>query len=563
MGKSLKIRAWQQWSDLRAVLTCFTFFIVSILSSQPQNHYVYPPASGLGTTIIDTITFPDIRPGDIVCLMAGTFKQILIRDIHGLPGKAINFRNEGGKVIISNDAHYGISVRNCSHINISGSGHCDIQHGILIEKVEKGSGISFEKLSTDFSLSSIEITNTKLAAIVAKSDPNCTFESLRENFTMRNLSIHDNFIHDVHGEALYIGHSYYNGLTLNCNGVDTLVLPHVNIGVHVFNNTIQHTGRNAMQVSSSYSDCSIHNNSIQYDSQSEVYNQMGGIIIGAGSVCDCYNNYISHGKGVGIEIFGRGNMMIYNNLIINPGKTFRPEEPISQNPKHGIFIKNVNTDSAATIHVFHNTIISPKNDGIWFENNKLPGSRIQNNIITDPGSFAQIGQRAFVNHANLDLIVSNNLFTININEVYFKNNDEDDYTLRYKSPAVDKGLNLSEFNINFDFSNQPRPMGKATDIGAYEFDPENDEEISQSFLKVFPNPFSKSFSFSFFAGKENETEISIFNLTGRRVYHRQMIAGKPGLYKLEICDHPFESGLYILTLSTPDSYRSIRIICIR
>jgi hypothetical protein len=561
MGKSSKKIA-SKWLELRVFFLCSLFLIISSVLSQPQTHQVFPPPSGDGTTIIDTITFPGILPGDVVCLMAGTFHQLLIRDIHGLPGQPVTFRNEAGQVIIDNKTHYGISVRNCSYVNFSGNGHPEFQYGIFIRNVEYGAGIAFEKLSTNITLSHFEIANTKLAAIIAKSDPNCTFESLRDIFTMHNITIRNNYIHDVQSEAIYIGHSFYNGFLLNCYGNDTLVLPHVNEGVYVFNNIINRTGRNAIQIGSAYEDCKVFDNLISYDSQLETYNQMGGIIIGGGSVCDCFNNRITNGKGSSIEVFGRGNMMIYNNLILYPGKTYLPDESHFTNPKHGIFVKDVNTDDDATIHIFHNTIISPKSDGISFTNNLLNGSRIQNNIIINPGAYAEIGANAFVHYSDVDLIVSHNLLSLSIDEPCFYDHFACNFKLRDVSPAIDAGIDVSEFGISYDINYDRRPMEAGYDLGAYEKNPDDFDEISPVF-RVSPNPFTDHITITFCQQTEGEVALQLFDIRGRRVYDQIVGVFPMGLHRQDFPMQLNHQGVYFLRLTTTGYCKSKSLIFVK
>jgi hypothetical protein len=564
---TIMVNKWQKYQNLkfsiwvagRLGMFCIFCMTGKILFSQPQIHRIFPPQSGIGTTIIDPVNYPGILPGDEVLLMAGNYHQILIRDIHGLPGEPVIFRNEGGRVIIRNEAHYGISVRNCSYFDFAGNGDSDFQYGICIKKVERGAGISFEKLSTNFSISFFEISNTKLSAIIAKSDPNCTFESLRENFTMKDVIIHSNYIHDVESEALYVGHTYYNGTVLNCNDADTLVLPHVIEGVYVYNNIISRTGRNAIQISSAYADCSIYDNIISYDSQLETYNQMGGIIIGGGSVCDCYNNHIANGKGSGIEVFGRGNFLIFNNLIENPGRTHKPDTLHSFFPKHGIFIKDVSTDPGATIGVFHNTIIYPKSDGILFTNTSLAGSYIQNNIIVGPGSFEQIGTNAFIHNKNVDLVISNNLLLNSAGEGCFSDHFESDYSLRQTSKAIDKGTDLSSFGITFDMKYLARPMGNGYDIGAFEFNPLwYDDDLSQ--VSVFPNPFFDRLTLSFCRSVTSDLTIHIYSITGRLVFKKSYPSLSQGAHEITIEPEKIETGIFILRLTSANLNHNSLII---
>ena len=50
--------------------------------------------------------------------------------------------------------------------------------------------------------------------------------------------------------------------------------------------------------------------------------------------------------------------------------------------------------------------------------------------------------------------------------VNFSNNN---LNLKSDSPAIDAGINLSEFNINDDILGVMRPQGNAFDLGAYEY----------------------------------------------------------------------------------------------
>jgi hypothetical protein len=103
---------------------------------------------------------------------------------------------------------------------------------------------------------------------------------------------------------LYIGNSKYFGQVVNCNGVDTLLLPSLLNGVKIYNNIISYSGWDGIQVSSASSNCQIYDNLIMFDSQDEYFAQMSGILLGGGSKCDCFNNYITDGKGNGIESHG-------------------------------------------------------------------------------------------------------------------------------------------------------------------------------------------------------------------------------------------------------------------
>lgn len=513
-------------------------------------HHVIAPTPGI-TTIIDPQTYPGIKPGDFVCLDAGTFHQILIRNLHGAPDQPITFRNANGQAVIHNEAHYGISIRNSTFLSLSGDGTIEIPYGIKIDKVGGGSGISLDQLTSSVTISYVEVSNTALAGIIAKTDPDCSFTSLRDVFTMYDITIHSCYLHNIGMEGLYIGSSFYNGFNLQCNGVDTIVMPHVIEGVEIYDNIINYSGRNGLQVNSVVENCRIFNNQIMHDSQSETHNQMGGIQIGGGSSCDCFNNHIAHGKGSGIEIFGKGNIMIYNNLIEYPGRSFQPDQPHYHFPKHGVFIKDVNTDANAFIHVFNNTIIYPKSNGVLLNNPFLETSRIQNNIVVNPGSFAEIGMKAYVNDEPGNAFVSNNLFTTDISFICFTDHYNQNYSLSPKSPAIDKGADLSAFYIDFDFNNSVRPKGKGFDIGAFEFDPQQADPKKPA-VSILPNPFSTYLIVDFCMEIPGDISLHVIDLQGKVIYQSVLKNVDRGSHRQEFVLENMRTGIYLVTFTTPE-----------
>lgn len=545
------------------ILFCASVFSSSQSQVEQCKYIIGPPKSGSVTTILNPASLPGIGPGDVICLEAGTFYQILVDGLQGECGQPITIRNHNGRVIVENDAHYGISVRNSSYLTITGNGDNDILYGLAIMRVERGAGLCFGSLSSNVTASYLEIGNTALSGIIAKTDPNISLTSLRNQFTMYDTHIHDNYIYNTGMEGIYIGSSFYNGMTIHYNEKDTLVYPHVNVGVQVYNNKVENTGRNGIQVSSAVSGCLVRDNHVLYDSQSQTNNHMSGINIGGGSVCDIYNNHIAFGKGSGIEIFGRGNMKVFNNLIEYPGSSIQSDEMYFVSFKHGIYVQDINTDPDAPVHLFNNTIISPNGDGIRFVNDKTTGSRIQNNIIIDPGSYRQIGDLAYINHPGLPLMVSHNLLALNLQHAGFKDPDNGDYYLKSGSPAVNTGINLSSYGITFDRLYNPRPNRGSFDIGAHELDSwESEDEIP--ILKVYPNPFSQFLSVQFSLIEKSDVRLQLNDLSGKTVFiHDERQLG-PGVHEINIQPMLLSSQeMHVLTLITTDRSVSIFVLYLK
>jgi len=433
-----------------------------------------------------------VQAGDTICLSAGQRSYLLLKNIQGTVQQPIVIINRNGGVIIDTDHFYGIKLSNCKHVKVIGTSSTSLPYGIRIQRVGNGAGISIDDLSTNIEVAFVRISNTALGGIYAKTDPDCSFTSTRDKFTMYNIRIRNCYLHDIEDEGFYIGSSKYTGQYLPA--CDTTVLPHFIHGVWIHDNIIERTGWDGIQVSSAPVDCKIYNNIIRNDSYRETPNQMSGILIGGGSKCECYNNQIFDGKGDGIDVFGFGVNKIYNNLIVRAGKTYFPDNP--NLARHGIFVGNAPDGAAATYHIMHNTIISPKTTGIRFFNSNSSANLVFNNIITNPGAFTLVGQNAYFNTdvPNNFFSIRDNLFTESPDNVKFINFNADNFDLQASSPAVNKGFFAGLNAVNFDLKNRPRPHNQGYDIGAFEsqdpFASLRDEKENTIKLRLHPNPAS-------------------------------------------------------------------------
>ena len=539
----------------------FMLTSVNVLFSQNINcdHFVNPEEfmiDGEGT----------ILPGDTICLLAGPKDYLFLKNITGTEEEPIVIINKDGQVVINTDHYFGIKFDGCSFVKLSGNGSNSHQYGILISRVKNGAGISVDNKSTNIEIEFVEISNTSIGGIYAKTEPDpygdCTFPAVRSKFTMYNTIIHDNYLHDIADEGMYIGSSKYTGQYIyNC---DTTVLPHVLKGVKVYNNILENTGWDGIQVSSAVSDCEIFGNHIIGDSYAEEEWQMSGILIGGGSKCDCYNNIIVDGKGDGIDVLGLGNQKIYNNLIINAGKTFYPGEDPTIHPKHGIYVGNVVTLENAGYYFYNNTIIKPKTDGIRFANEESYGNKIINNIIVEPGAFNIYGDNSYINITNpsINVIISDNLKTNDLNSVKFVNPLIDNYDLQLGSPAINTGMNLLTEGISFDILNRQRPFATYFDKGAYEcHDPgASVDEISQqsNYFQLkdnYPNPFKDNTIIEFYIPKKIRVELLVFNSLGILVKEISNEILEAGNHKVNINSENLSQGVYYYQLKV--SGRSI------
>jgi len=278
--------------------------------------------------------FSQVKPGDTLYFSAGSRQYINVSNFQGSSLKPIVIINKGGEVSIDTDHYYGITIQNCRYIKFTGTGSPGQFYGFKIKKVSKGAGLSMGYLSSDVEIDHVSIENTLIGGLYAKTDPDCSPSTTRGAFTQYNTIIHDNYIANTGDEGMYIGSTKYFGQTVNCNGKDTLVMPSLLDGVKIYNNIVKYTGWDGIQVSSASKNCQIYGNSISYDSMAKDDTQMSGILIGGGTKCDCFNNYIYHGTGDGIDCLGLGGTRIFNNIIVEPGLNLYTNDPTKM--KQGI-----------------------------------------------------------------------------------------------------------------------------------------------------------------------------------------------------------------------------------
>ena len=506
--------------------------------------------------------FSTLKPGDTVCLKAGNWNYIYLRNFHGTADKPITFVNDGGAVIIK-ATNYGIKIGGCSYVILRGNGDPSIQYGFQVDTVQYGAGMGVDDLSTNIEVSHVEIAHTAIGGVYAKTDPTCqNFSSTRDKFTMYNFYFHDNYVHDVPNEGLYIGNSHYTGFYLS--GCDTTVYPQVLRGVKIYNNVIKHTGYDGIQVSSADQNCQIYNNRIYNDSYQGTLYQMSGILIGGGSQCDVYNNMIFNGKGDGIDVFGLGNFKIFNNLIVNAGLTYYPTDPTIQ--KHGIYVGTDSTLANAQLGIYNNTIVSPKSFGIDLTNNKLAKIFVTNNLVVNPGKYSTDGSLSFINTSGMNSGIvqeATNYTNENISNVKFIYPDTLNYDLQASSPAVDYGTDLTADGITFDILDRTRPANHF-DAGAYQHETSqgisDHKSIDIQKVKVYPNPTSQFLKLELTLKTNQQINIVLSDVMGRKLAVRSVSCQAMQTCKQEFNMAYLTNGWYFLNIFTKGGKTSVPII---
>jgi hypothetical protein len=506
--------------------------------------------------------FKNIKPGDTLYFNSGSRKYLLIKNFKGTPAKPVVMINSGGEVLFDTDHYYGIAIHNCRYFKLTGTGDPKKTYGFKIIRVTNGAGLGVGELSSDFEIDHISVENSLLGGIYAKTDPDSTLTSVRGTFTQYNSVIHDNYIANVGDEGLYVGSTKYFGQIVRISGKDVLLLPSLLDGVKIYNNIIKYPGWDGIQISSASKNCKVYNNTILYDSQDNTASQMAGIMIGGGSRCECYGNFISQGRGNGIECHGLGGCRIYNNIILDAGQSFYPADCTQM--MFGVYVTDISVENDSAFYIQHNDIINPKSDGIRFTSIKSKNNLIASNVIINPGNFDYyendntsykgVDSYIMLPNSTSDVKFQYNYLARNGNLAGFASTmmlSPVDFKLVISSPLVNQGG--IDKNVVIDFDGTPRPFGPKSDIGAFELVYDLTSAvlppiILDNKIKLLQNPAKEFLIFSLPQNSNSDVFLKIYDLSGKMIlqYRESELFAENRTVQANIST--INSGTYIYTI---------------
>lgn len=228
------------------------------------------PASNNGCGCDHTITAANpyvngeslgVKPGDVICIEAGNYPYLNLFNFQGSIDQPLLFKNCGGQVRVGEpSSNYGIVMNNNRYFRFTGTGDSNHQYGFKVDgqTAYLFTGFAIATKSSDFEIDHLEITKVK-AGVLAKTNPSCDPSTWNENYVMRNVKFHDFYIHDIEGEGFYIGHTSLK-VNVTCDGITQEVVPHDIKHIRVYDNILEHTGWDGIQVSRASQDCEIYNN---------------------------------------------------------------------------------------------------------------------------------------------------------------------------------------------------------------------------------------------------------------------------------------------------------------
>lgn len=505
--------------------------------------YQLTPSNGCKVTISQNGNYDatqlGVNPGEKICIQAGTYNRVAIANILGTATMPVTVVNTGGLVTFDGTSNpTGLALNNCKYVKLTGSGDAQFQYGIKVQQTGAGvSGITIASLSDYVEVEKVEVAGADFAGIMIKTDPTCDPATWRQNFTMHNVKVHHNYIHDVKGEGLYIGNTFYSqGVTRTCDGRTVTLYPHDIVGLQIYNNITQRTGAEGIQYACA-SNAEVHHNTVLDAGLSPfALYQSNGIQVGGGAGGRLYNNVIKNSQADGIILVGHlGNNKVFNNLV-------------TDSKEYGIFCDDRPGSLANTsVLLANNTIVRTKLDGIGLFN-EINFTTVVNNVIMFPGSGFYIYANEGVPYAD-----QNNYKSSDYNTTTFVNIDAGDYHPRAGSPLVDAGRAVNGYGITFDLDDKARPINNVYDIGAYEYGSAaggrlaSDEYIKPSSIALiaFPSPCVEKLTVQL--NQEVIKELSVVTLKGVSVM--QVIPDKP-VASVELSVGSLAVGMYFVRVTT-------------
>lgn len=532
-----------------------------------------------GLNILDgrKAPFNKVKPGGTLCIQGGNYQQLRLRNFIGTSGRPITIKNCGGQVTTQG----GLNVSASRYIKISGAGKAGIKYGIKIKRA-KGAGLDLTGLTSNVEVENMEIQNTGFAGIMAKTDPQCNKpKTWRQNFTFHDLKIHDCYIHDTHGEGMYIGFTGgFEQSNRKCNGRP--IFGHLIKTVRIYDNLIVRAGWDGFQLNLAVQDVKVYRNTvIGYGTQKRLYQNFGWSI-GAGTRGRFYNNFIyqlnsfksPQMKGSGVQIISNQDTFFYNNVIVN-------------SERHGIFVHNRLSRHKLNFkegyYFLNNTIVGSGLSGMLYnsassnnpKDQKFEWRRIfYNNLIVAPRSkhhktrtwkgmkenYVDFNTKTMRDRAKVN--IQKNVFAANMQEARFANPrnlviDANNYQLAKGAKGINGGRNVSQsFGVRSDFNGTSRNTGGASDIGAFEYN--TSDNFSK--VKVSATRTNNRVNFKFGFKLSGKSSISIENIRGNKVH--QLYTGfiKPGARSFTWNNS--RRGLYRINIKI-GNYQASKFIMVR
>ncbi len=435
--------------------------------------------------------------GKTICIPAGTTKGLAVEDVIGAAGNPVTITNCGGQVIFDSSGwSNGISILRSQYIHLTGSGDDALTYG-FVQKNANSMGLDADLGTSDIEIDHLEVFDNGYAGIVVRTYPRCGDKYNRNTWTLENVHLHHNYVHDVDGEGFYIGTSHFSEGerevdSENCKHEMAAQSELKHIKIH--HNRVENIGRDGIQLGAGVEDIAVYNNIIKYYAKNQEYAHVGGLQINSGTTGKFYNNWIESGpfdlSGTAIQYVGGigGPTDIYNNIIIGS-----PTAILTLGHMGG---------ADTPLNIIHNTVVNSGSPYYFFchSDSFTMAYTIKNNIFA---GFDHIGDqlgggwsKIFNSHAsncpingqvydtsNIPdaFVFVSNTSAENIADTDFVHAASNNLYLQATSPAVGAGEDfLASFPTDFDGNTRNLPA----DNGAYIYSSATDIKKTSIFLLI-------------------------------------------------------------------------------
>jgi hypothetical protein len=393
-----------------------------------------------------------LPPGAVIGIKGGQRKTIDIKNFHGEANLPYIFTNCDGIAILDlSSKPEAIRIRNSSFIRLTGTGTPNATYGIEIKDGSHGVR-AYQKVS-DLEIDHLSITGVGVGIWVV-TRPVCDGSANRGNYIQKNTKIHHNHVYDVHGEGMYIGGSKWEvGFSNEACPGEKLYQADLT-GVRVFNNSVENTGWDGIQVGGAIEDCEIYNNTIKNYGLLNAGPHQAGLMINPGTTGKIYSNRIHGGTGNALHVLGFDNL-IYSNTISNC-------------QMNAIHVGDRNPLPNKSYRILHNTIFNTKGNALRFNTTKSVNNIFYNNFI------ANTTQKTFSISDEKLITFANNSITDALEDYPFEDISKNNLTPTLESSLLDSAKTYTRDPIPVDALMRKRSVGAHADIGAFENQQEDD-----------------------------------------------------------------------------------------
>ncbi|MBE2230861.1 MAG: tandem-95 repeat protein [Chitinophagaceae bacterium] len=268
-------------------------------------------------------TVPGLMGGDTLYIPGGTYTTgVSIGDIGGGPGCPVIIAPKDQPVVITNNGFFSLADRDTAvmcYVRFDGTllKNKGFPYGWVVDNSTLPSTsvtrIGFVvNWAHHIDISGLYINHAELG-LMYKMNAKPLVQGQFDKILLRSVKIHDNYIRRTNAEGMYIGHTGVSGVE---GGNSTPYGPPPRMdSVEIYNNIVDSTRLDGIQLSNSLSGCKIYNNLVRNYGVANQSSHRSGILSGANiESIKIFNNFISNGTGSSILAFGFGSTQIYHNI---------------------------------------------------------------------------------------------------------------------------------------------------------------------------------------------------------------------------------------------------------